>query len=190
MYTIMFRVLRKNEFDTIITCHVILTLLINCVAGTVDHHDGICVYVCINVVAALLLLFSKRRHDLELPNIVCIWVEVEIKNKMQLIGTFFRPPKSTNAMLTSTEDSIGLALETIISNILMTVDFNFDILKDSSIGKVKDLCQQLNFDQIINGPAHFFTENSSSLIGLILTSNRNSILISSVLQQNIRYQWH
>ena len=90
-------------------------------------------------------------------------------------------------MLTSTEDSIGLALETIISNILMTVDFNFDILKDSSIGKVKDLCQQLNFDQIINGPAHFFTENSSSLIGLILTSNRNSILISSVLQQNIRY---
>ena len=47
-----------------------------------DHHGGIRVYVCNNV------FFSKRRHDLELPNIECLWVEISIKNKIQLIGTF------------------------------------------------------------------------------------------------------
>ena len=58
-----------------------------------DHHGGICVYVRNNV-------FSKRSHDLELPNIECLWVEISIKNKIQLIGTFYRPPppNSTNAI--------------------------------------------------------------------------------------------
>ena len=72
----------------------------------------------------------------------------------------------------------------------MTSDFKLDILKDNSSRKVKDKCQQFNFEQIINEPTHF-TENSSSLIDLILTSNRNTILLSGVgkpfLEHNIRY---
>ena len=127
----------------------------------------------------VITFFSKRRQDLELPNIECLWVEISIKNKIQLIGTFYRPPNSTNAILSAIEDSIGLAFDTNISNILITGDFNLDIL-----------CQQFNFEQIINEPTHF-TENSSSLIDLILTSNRNTILLSGVcepfLEQNIRY---
>ena len=138
----------------------------------------------------VIMFFSKRRHDLELPNIECLWVEISIKNKMHLKGTFYRPPNSTNAILSSIEDSIGLAFDTNISNILITGDFNLDILKDNSSQKVRDLCQQFNFEQIINEPTHF-TENSSSLIDLILTSNRNTILLSGVgepfLEQNIRY---
>ena len=133
---------------------------------------------------------SKRRHDLELPNIECLWVEISIKNKIQLIGTFYRPHNSTNAILTSIEDSIGLAFETNISNILIAGDFNLDILRDNSSRKVRDLCQQFNFEQIINEPTHF-TENFSSLIHLLLTSIRNTILLSGVgdpfLEQNIRY---
>ena len=131
-----------------------------------------------------------RRNDLELPNLECIWVEVSIQNKKQLIGTFYRPPNSANAILSSTEDSIGLAFDTNIQNILVTGDFNLDILKDNSNRKIRDLCQQFNFEQLINEPTHF-TENSSSLIDLILTINRNNILISGVgepfLEQNIRY---
>ena len=50
----------------------------------VDHHGGICVYVRSNI-------FSRRRNYLELPNLECIWVEVSIQNKKQLIGTFYRP---------------------------------------------------------------------------------------------------
>ena len=56
--------------------------------------------------------------------------------------------------------------------------------------KVRDICQQFNFEQIINEPTHF-TENSFPLIDLILTSNRNTVLLSGVgepfLEQNIRY---
>ena len=125
-----------------------------------DHHGGICVYVRSNI-------FSRRRNDLELPNLECIWVEVSIQNKKQLIGTFYRPPSSANAILSSTEDSIGLAFDSNIQNILMTGDFNLDILKDNSNRKIRDLCQQFNFEQLINEPAHF-TENSSSLIDLII----------------------
>ena len=142
--------------------------------------EVLCVYVRNNV-------FSKRRHDLELPNIECLWEKFLSKRK--LIGTFYRPPNLTNAILSSIEDSIGLAFETNISNILITNDFNLNILKDNSSRKVRDLCQQFNFEQIINEPTHFM-ENSSSLIDLILTSNRSTILLSGVgepfLEQNIR----
>ena len=138
----------------------------------------------------ITFFFQKRKHDLELPNIECLWVEISIKNKIQLIVTFYRPPNSTNAILSSIKSSIGLAFDTNISNILITGDFNLDILKDNSSRKVRDLCQQFNFEQINNEPTHF-TENSSSLIDLIITSNRNTILLSSVgkpfLEQNIRY---
>ena len=148
-----------------------------------DYHGGICVYVRSNI-------FSMRRNDLELPNLECIWVEVSIQNKKQLIGTFYRPPNSANAILSSIEDSIGLAFDSNIQNILVTGDFNLDILKDNSNRKIRDLCQQFNFERLINEPTHF-TENSSSLIDLILTINRNNILISGVgepfLEQNIRY---
>ena len=113
------------------------------------------------------------------------------RKQIQLIGTFYRPPNSTNAILSSIEDSMGLAFETNISNILITCDFNFDILKDNSSQKVRDLCQKFNFEQIINEPT-LYTENSSSPIDLILTSNRNTISLSSVgepfFEQNIRYQ--
>ena len=89
------------------------------------------------------------------------------------------PPNSTNAISSTIEDSIGLAFDTNISNILITGDFNLHILKNNSSRKVRDLCQQFNFEQIINEPTHF-TENSSSLIDLILTSNRNTISLSGV----------
>ena len=62
-----------------------------------DHHGGICVYIRTN-------LFSKRRDDLELPNVECIWVEISIRKKKQLIGIFYRPPNSPNAVFSSIED--------------------------------------------------------------------------------------
>ena len=112
------------------------------------------------------------------------------QKQIQLIR-FTDPPYSTNAILSSIEDSMGLAFETNISNILITGDFNIDILKDNSSQKVRDLCQQFNFEQIINEPT-LYTENFSSPIDLILTSNTNTILLSSVgepfFEQNLRYQ--
>lgn len=90
-----------------------------------DNHGGICVYVRQNI-------HSNRRNDLELPTVECIWVEVSIHNKKHLIGTFYRPPNSTNAVISTIEDSIGLAFDTNIPNILIAGDFNLDVLKQVS----------------------------------------------------------
>ena len=35
-----------------------------------DNHGGVCVYVIESI-------FSKRRNDLELPNLECVWVEIK-----------------------------------------------------------------------------------------------------------------
>ena len=75
-----------------------------------DNHGGICVYVQHN-------LYSRRRNDLELPDIECIWIEINTHNRKQLIGTFYRPPNSDNTVLATIEDSIGLAFDTNMQNI-------------------------------------------------------------------------
>lgn len=107
-----------------------------------------------------------------------------------LICTFYRPPKSHNAIFSSIEDSIGLPFDSIIQDIIIIGDFNLDTLGENSNGKINDMCQQYNFEQLIKEPTNF-TENSSSLIDLIFTTNRNNILVSGVgepfLEQNIRY---
>ncbi|MES9994358.1 MAG: reverse transcriptase family protein [Candidatus Thiodiazotropha sp.] len=148
-----------------------------------DNHGGICVYVKQNV-------HSRRRHDIELPNIECVWVEVSTHNKKILLGTFYRPPNSTQDVLSSIEDSISLAYDTNIQNILINGDFNLDILKSACNRKVFDLCQHFSLNQFINEPTHY-TESSSSIIDLFFTSNINSILHGGVgqpiLDQNIRY---
>ena len=90
-----------------------------------DNHGGICVY-------AKQDIYSRRRFDLELPNIECLWIEVYTQHRKALIGTFYRPPNSAPAILTSIEDSIGIAFDSDVENILITGDFNLDILKAAS----------------------------------------------------------
>ena len=148
-----------------------------------DIHGGICVYIKSNV-------YSRRRSDLELPDIECIWLEIVCHHRTFLLGTFHRPPNSPAGILSSIEDSISLAFDTNINNIFVTGDFNLDTLKHSSNQKVHDICQHFNMVQLITEPTHI-TENSSSLIDLIFTSNKNNILLSGVgdpfLDQNVRY---
>ncbi|MEW8546861.1 MAG: endonuclease/exonuclease/phosphatase family protein, partial [Candidatus Thiodiazotropha sp.] len=148
-----------------------------------DRYGGICVYVKQNI-------YSRRRLDLELPNIECVWTEISTHNKKYLVGTFYRPPNSTHEVLSSIEDSIALAFDTNIPNILITGDFNLDISKQPASKKVFDLCQQFSLEQLINEPTHY-TELSSSIIDLFLTSNKTNVLLSGVgepiFDQNIRY---
>ena len=147
-----------------------------------DNHGGICVY-------AKSTIYSKRRTD-ELLDLECIWLELHCNHRKMLVGIFYRPPNSPSATLTSIETSIGLAFDTTINDILIVGDFNFDILKTNSSKKIQDICQHFNLQQLINTPTHF-TEQSNSIIDLILTSNKNHILLSGVgdpfLEQNLRY---
>ena len=87
-----------------------------------DNHGGICVYTKDNV-------FSRRRNDLELPNIEGIWIEITVHHRKFLLGTFYRPPNSPAQTLSSIEDSIGLAFDSNINDVFTTGDINLDTLK-------------------------------------------------------------
>ena len=135
-------------------------------------------------------MYSRRRPDLELPDVECVWLELNSHHRKFLIGTFHRPPNSSAEILSLIEDSIGLAFDTNVNNIFITGDFNLDILKNSSNQKVRDICQHFSLKQLITEPTHY-TESSSSTIDLVFTSNKTNILSSGVgdpiLEQNIRY---
>ena len=79
----------------------------------------------------------------------------------------------------SIEDSIHLAIDTGIQEITITGDFNFDMLSPNLSGKIRNLCLKFSLTQTINEPTHY-TENSSSLLDLILTSNNTQIIFNGV----------
>ena len=100
------------------------------------------------------------------------------------------PPNSDNAVLTNIENSIDLAIDTEISDIIILGDFNLDMNKPNASNKINNICQQYNLHQLIREPTHF-TERSSSIIDLILVSHPRNLLLSGVgdpfLNQDIRY---
>ena len=123
-------------------------------------------------------------------DIECLWLEVSLKNRHFLFGTFYRPPNSPAVTLTRIEESIGLAVDTNVDDIIVTGDFNYDMLKPQSSSKINSVCLRYGLSSVVSEPTHF-TESSSSLIDLILLSTKLDILYSGVgepfLDQNIRY---
>ncbi|XP_053380636.1 uncharacterized protein LOC128548935 [Mercenaria mercenaria] len=149
-----------------------------------DSHGGVIVYVKDS-------LHYIRRPDLEPTDLECIWVEVSFTHsKRVLIGTFYRPPNS-NAIYTSLiEDSLSLVLDTNISDIVVTGDFNFNLSNPNSYRKLTSICQYFNLNQLISEPTHF-TETSSSILDLFLVSCSHRVIASGVgepvLDQNVRF---
>lgn len=148
-----------------------------------DHHGGVMIYVKDTI-------HYKRRNDLEPVGVECIWIEVQLKSTRLLFGLFYRPPNTNSDYFSSIEDSISLALDTQISNIFVTGDFNFNMLTQQTSRKITEICEQFSLYQTINEPTHF-TEHSSSLLDIILTSDKNHLLYSGVaepfLHQDVRY---
>ena len=97
-----------------------------CKDRTADRHGGVMIYVKDS-------LYYKRRNDLEPCNLECIWIEIQLNHTRVLFGLFYRPPNSDAAYLSSIEDSISLALDTQITNIIVTGDFNIIIWKAQGV---------------------------------------------------------
>ena len=148
-----------------------------------DNHGGVILYVKDTQ-------HYKRRNDLEIQGIECIWIELVLQTKHILFGLYYRPPNTNALQHSRIIDSIHLAVDTGISNIIVTGDFNINMLDTTSARKLHSLCQQFSLSSCISEPTHF-TENSASLIDNILTSNENLIFLSGVgdpfLNQNVRY---
>ncbi|MCG8113681.1 MAG: reverse transcriptase domain-containing protein [Candidatus Thiodiazotropha taylori] len=148
-----------------------------------DNHGGVMLYVKENI-------FYKRRVDLEVRGVENIWIEVSNNKKQILFGLFYRPPNANANYFNDIEDSIALAVDTNISDIIITGDFNLNYLNPLTRRKIDSLCTQFSLHQTISHPTHF-TEHSSSLIDLILISNKEYLVLSDVgepfLQQELRY---
>ena len=148
-----------------------------------NSYGGVIVYVKDNIPC-------KRRLDLEIDGVECIWLELTLRNKTVLFSVFYRPPNSPAQTLVDIENTIDLAFDTNIGNIIVTGDFNLNWLDSGSKRKISSVFGQYNLAQLIREPTHF-TENSSSLIDLIFTKNEPFVIFSGVgeafLDQNLRY---
>ena len=135
-------------------------------------------------------IFYKRRSDLEINGIECIWIEVVLNKKSLLFGLFYRPPNSSADVYSNIEESISLAVDTGTSDIIITGDFNFNVLNSQTKKKIDSLCTQFSLHQLLTDPSHF-TEHSSSLLDLILVSNKEHLILHGVgdpfLDQQLHY---
>ena len=148
-----------------------------------DNHGGVMLYVKESI-------HYTRRNDLEPIGTECLWIELTLKHKHLLFGLFYRPPNSDSAYFSSIEDSVHLASDTGIQDIIVTGDFNYNMLSAQLSVKIKNLCEEFSLTQTINQPTHY-TEHSSSVLDIILTTNDNHLILSGVgdpfLTQDIRY---
>ena len=131
-------------------------------------------------------LTCKCRTDLELQNLEAIWIEIVVKTKNILTGGLYPAPNSNADYFTLLNESIDSAHNTNIPDIVVTGDFNFN-MHSTNNNKMKDLIQNYNLKQLIKEDAHF-TENSSSLLDLILVRNSSNILTSGVADSFIADQ--
>ena len=148
-----------------------------------DNHVGVMIYVkdC---------LHYKRRVDLESRNIESIRIELTNNHKRILFGLFYRPPNSDSNYFSDTEDSVALAVDSPgISEIIITGDFNLNVLNHQTARKINSFGTEFSFYQSISQPTQF-TKYSSSLIDIHLVNNKKCLIVSGVgdpfLNQEIR----
>ena len=112
------------------------------------------------------------------------------KNKSILFGVFYRPRSSDRSYMFSIKNSIRLARETLINDIIIKGDFYINALAELSARKNNELCLQYDLTQLIHEPT-YYSEHTSSIIDLIFVSNPNSVLLSGtdvpLLDQSTRY---
>ena len=131
----------------------------------------------------------KRRADLEIHGLEAVWLELQVQSKQILVGGFYRPPNSGAEYFNLVVESIDRAHNTNITDLIILGDFNYNMLTNDN-NKIRDTMLHYNLSQVIKDATHF-TENSSSLIDLILLRNTANMLTSGVidnfLPDQIRY---
>ena len=119
-----------------------------------------------------------QRIDLHVGDLECIWLEIKLKNKSYLYGTFYIPPNSSQQMWDNFYHSIDLA-STTNTDLIITGDFNINQNVRNPNDKIRSILVQYDLHQLIKENT-YFTENSSSLLDLIIVSNPLSIISSDV----------
>jgi exonuclease III len=109
-------------------------------------------------------LLSKRRHDLEIPELESVCVEIITKNVKFLLVCFYRPPKG-NAPATSWDHFENLVYNVVNSdcNVILVGDINVDLLKTGPTSRISRICQRYGIENVIQEPTRI-TSSTSTLI--------------------------
>ena len=129
-----------------------------------------------------------RRPDLEESTIERLWVEVcPPKSRSFLIGTFNRPPTSSNHAVKDFMPIFDSCLRRAMAmdkEVIITGDLNCDFLPkrttESDCKQLKALLRQENLTQLINQPTRV-TQYSKTLLDIIITNYPHNIRECGVL---------
>ena len=126
------------------------------------HSGGVAIFVSNR-------LLSKRRLDLGLPSVQCIWLEIKFhSNSFLLSCSSYRPPNSRVSVWDDLNVSIDRALDTS-SNVIIVGDLNENLLSENFV-HLKNIMLINNLKNVIDMPTRI-TEHSSTLIDPIIISN-------------------
>ena len=107
---------------------------------------GVAAYVSDHIAAI-------RRTDLEINGIEAMWLELRCVNKKMLLCVCYRDPNSLVIFWDHFSDSIELAKESNINDIIITGDLNADPIGNyRNFSKLKQLCESNNFQIHITEP--------------------------------------
>ncbi|XP_045166981.2 uncharacterized protein LOC123530276 [Mercenaria mercenaria] len=132
---------------------------------------GVAIYVREGIIAS-------ERVDLAITGLEALWLELIVNKRKIILGGIYRPPDSNNNHWLLLEQSIDQAFNQSCDNILVTGDFNINVLNTTS-NKITNLMASYNAEQLITLPTHF-TEHSNSLIDLMFVKNTNQVISSFV----------
>ncbi|XP_045210645.2 uncharacterized protein LOC123562055 [Mercenaria mercenaria] len=132
---------------------------------------GVAIYVRQNINVT-------HRQDLSVNGLEAVWIELHVNNRKLLLGGIYRPPSANNNYWQLLEHSIDQAFNEPCDDILITGDFNTDVLLNPS-NRLDRFMSSYNAHQLIDTPTHF-TERSSSLIDLIFIKHPDNVISSFV----------
>ena len=131
--------------------------------STQSGHTGLAVYIHDSMYP-----FIRRRPDLEIKDIECIWIEIKCSmSSPLLLGYLYRHPDSTNEWL----DNFVQMMDTVQlcnRNILLQGDLNFNLLAPQT--SWQSTFSLFGLTQIVNKPTRI-ASTSTSLLDHIYTNN-------------------
>ncbi|XP_072014831.1 uncharacterized protein [Amphiura filiformis] len=121
-------------------------------------------------------LQSVYKPDFESDSIESVWTEIQLpKTKSVIIGSVYRPPSSKVGYMVSLKSHLSHVVDNSgNSDLVVTGDFNLDLLKPEKAKVANQLCQQFGWHNVINTPTRI-TEKSVSCLDLIMVSNQNKL---------------
>ena len=121
-----------------------------------------------------------KYHD---DNLEALWIELVLYSQRLLLGCIYRPP-DCNIFY----DNFRIIIEKVWlkrKNVIITGDFNSDLLSDNGNSrKLIQLLNSFNYKNMIKKPTRT-TENTNTLLDLLIVSNSSKIHASGVIDYAI-----